>query len=65
MLNTSGSSISGGIHNLSNPGYDIINKFGQTEIILIVEHPKLLLELEKVVSHFSIEGLAFGLHDFA
>ena len=45
--------------------YGLFKNYPLSEIILLVEHPKLLLNLEKIVSHFPIDGLAFGLHDFA
>lgn len=37
----------------------------ETKIILLVETPRLLLDLEKVVTQFSLFGLGFGIHDFA
>jgi citrate lyase beta subunit len=42
-----------------------IKQYQGLKIILLVEYPRLLLELENVLKDYKVYGLAFGMHDFA
>ena len=42
-----------------------LQNYDNLNIIILVEYPKLLLELETILSNYKIYGLAFGMHDFA
>ena len=43
----------------------ILNNYKKLSIIILVESPKLLLDLEKILKSYKISGVAFGMHDFA